>query len=120
MFPKYCQGPEDFFGCSGTSYNTASAILMKSKGNILNASDLSEKLNYKQRFIGNFSKSSDLACQDNSEKLVSTPADIKNEDDYQGVRGHANTINLDVLKGHEYEIRYNPTANNTEGNYEYI
>ena len=33
---------------------------------------------------------------------------------------NAHAINLDVLKGHQYEIKYSPTADGGESNYEYI
>lgn len=38
----------------------------------------------------------------------------------QHLRANAHSINLDVLKGHKYEIRHHPTQDGAESNYEYI
>ena len=45
------------------------------------------------------------------------PKAVKIEDD---INKHPSAINLDVLKGHKYEIVYKPTSDSSEGNYEYI
>lgn len=54
----------------------------------------------------------------NPKQLDEKYENFSEEDEH--LRPNAHSINLDVLKGHKYEIRLNPTLDGAESNYEYI